>query len=180
MNDWWNDPPEEPEMPVLENLIPFFPVACPWCSDAKETRMAEFHHEETTYGPNDEFVGTEVEEFWHCENCEWTQDCTPEDYDNNPDPTILPGTVTRLGLHAKGLAGSIPSTLGGLTSLTRDLKLSYNELTGTLPTELGKLSQMTQTYRLVGWEFTTTTPDDVQLIAVPSAPVETRSTLAAA
>ena len=113
-----------------------------------------------------------------CENDWLGVHCASDD--NNPDPTILPGTVTRLGLHAKGLAGSIPSTLGGLTSLTRDLKLSYNELTGTLPTELGKLSQMTQTYRLVGWEFTTTTPDDVLLIAVPSAPVETRSTLAAA
>ena len=53
-----------------------------------------------------------------------------------------PSRVTGLNLRAKGLAGSIPTTLGSLSAL-QNLNLSSNQLTGAIPTQLGNLSDLT-------------------------------------
>ena len=45
----------------------------------------------------------------------------------------------RLDLHDKGLTGTIPAELGGLTYLTH-LHLSRNQLTGEIPAALGSLT----------------------------------------
>ena len=52
-----------------------------------------------------------------------------------------PSRVTGLNLRAKGLAGSMPTTLGSLSDL-QNLNLSRNELTGGIPAQLGSLSDM--------------------------------------
>ena len=57
--------------------------------------------------------------------------------------TVGPGTnrVVKLDLRNKGLTGSVPPELGGLTQL-RVLNLAHNRLTGAVPGELGGLSSL--------------------------------------
>ncbi|CAI8010313.1 LRR receptor-like serine/threonine-protein kinase RCH1 [Geodia barretti] len=65
-----------------------------------------------------------------------------------------PRRVVKLELGGKGLAGQIPSGLGGLTGL-RELDLSDNDLTGSIPSELGNLTALTELRlnknELTGW-----------------------------
>ena len=56
-----------------------------------------------------------------------------------------PKRVTKLSLHASGLAGAIPAQLGSLTALT-ELNLSRNRLSGAIPTQLGSLTKLTKLY----------------------------------
>ena len=61
------------------------------------------------------------------------------------DGVRLDGTplrIVRLDLREMGLTGSIPATLGNLSSLTY-LNLRSNQLTGSIPTELGNLPNLT-------------------------------------
>lgn len=60
-----------------------------------------------------------------------------------PSSLGLLSTLTKLDLRESRLTGTIPSQLGLLTSLTT-LLLAGNELSGTLPMELGNLSLLTQ------------------------------------
>ena len=57
-----------------------------------------------------------------------------------------PQRVASLGLSRRGLTGSIPRELGGLSNL-RELRLSNNQLDGEIPSELGNLSNL-ETLRL--------------------------------
>ena len=60
------------------------------------------------------------------------------------DGVTLGGTprrVTGLSLTLRGLTGSIPTELGGLTAL-RTLNLSGNKLVGAVPAELGSLTEL--------------------------------------
>ena len=50
--------------------------------------------------------------------------------------------VIALSLHDNQLSGSIPESLGQLTSLT-ELHLGYNQLTGSIPESLGQLTSLT-------------------------------------
>ncbi|KAJ7544710.1 hypothetical protein O6H91_09G090300 [Diphasiastrum complanatum] len=51
------------------------------------------------------------------------------------------GTVTRLDLGARGLAGPVPAAIGGLANLTI-LFLHQNNLNGTIPSEIGNLTSL--------------------------------------
>jgi hypothetical protein len=55
------------------------------------------------------------------------------------------GRISNISLQGKGLAGSIPSAIAELTSLT-GLYLRYNDLKGTIPSVLYKLSALTHLY----------------------------------
>ena len=59
--------------------------------------------------------------------------------------TLSGGRVGQLRRSGHGFAGTIPSELGDLSSLT-DLNLSANMLTGEIPAELGDLSSLTLLY----------------------------------
>ena len=58
---------------------------------------------------------------------------------------MVGGIVTDLDLSNNGLNGTLPITLGDLTSLS-SLSLNNNQLTGSIPTELGNLSDMVYLY----------------------------------
>jgi hypothetical protein len=51
------------------------------------------------------------------------------------------GVLTELDLWGNGLVGTIPDSLGGLSSL-QNLYLHANALVGTIPASLGKLQQL--------------------------------------
>ena len=68
------------------------------------------------------------------------------------------GRVTSLDLFEVGLRGSIPSSLGNLTSLTH-LNLAANSLTGTIPSSLGNLTNLT--YLAIWGEFTGSIPSSL-------------------
>ena len=72
--------------------------------------------------------------------------------------TDADGRVTRLDLFEVGLSGSIPSSLGNLTSLTH-LNLAANSLTGTIPSSLGNLTNLT--YLAIWGEFTGSVPSSL-------------------
>lgn len=55
------------------------------------------------------------------------------------------GAVANVSLQGKGLAGTLPPAVAGLTALT-GLYLHYNRLTGALPRELAALSRLTDLY----------------------------------
>lgn len=54
-------------------------------------------------------------------------------------------SLRRLDLDSNNLHGTIPSSLGSLTRLNR-LTLAVNSLTGTIPSQLGKLHQLRMLY----------------------------------
>ena len=56
--------------------------------------------------------------------------------------TLASGRVSEIDLLSGGLAGSIPTKLGRLSTLTK-LRLDSNSLTGSIPAELGTLSGLT-------------------------------------
>ncbi len=55
--------------------------------------------------------------------------------------TNTDGCVTEINLGSNNLAGSIPSEIGNLTSLT-NLNLEYNQLSDSIPTEIGNLTNL--------------------------------------
>lgn len=64
---------DEPEMPVLENLIPGFAVTCPCCGELAsfDTDIRKAYEDE---------LHDEVSHEWHCEECDWSQETTVEDW----------------------------------------------------------------------------------------------------
>merc|ERR1712151_550069 len=53
----------------------------------------------------------------------------------------LTGPVTEIDLNNYGISGSIPTEIGGLSSLTK-LILNHNTFYGTIPTEIGDLTNL--------------------------------------
>ena len=74
-----------------------------------------------------------------------------------------PPRVTELDLQGKGMAGKVPSELGGLTNLRR-LDLEYNRLTGPIPAELGNISTL-QDLRLGHNQLTGKIPSSLASLA---------------
>ena len=74
-------------------------------------------------------------------------------------PGIWGSRVVALELPLSGLAGTIPSGLGGLTDLT-ELNLRGNKLTGAIPAELGAL-EMLQTLDLAANRLTGAIPSEL-------------------
>ena len=70
-----------------------------------------------------------------------------------------PNRLTRIVLYDKGLNGTVPESLGRLSSLT-DLNLSTNELTGEIPDELGNLFSL-RVLNLRTNELTGEIPDEL-------------------
>ena len=58
-----------------------------------------------------------------------------------PGVTCIDGNVVEIRLGSQGMAGSIPSTVENLSSLT-DLDLSSNSISGTIPPEIGNLASL--------------------------------------
>ena len=52
--------------------------------------------------------------------------------------------VSEIDLNGNNLVGSLPTTLGRLTTMTRNLKLGSNKLTGSIPTEIGGITAIHQ------------------------------------
>lgn len=78
--------------PRVVNPMPDFPVICPRCRykgdrDENGNHRVALFHSETMY-INDEFFD-EVDEFWHCEHCDWQQDTEIEDYNNTLSEELL-------------------------------------------------------------------------------------------
>ena len=71
----------------------------------------------------------------------WSADTPITDWDGIRGLEGTPERVTKLYLHSKGLSGTIPSELGGMSSLTH-LYLHRNKLTGAIPAELSSLSSL--------------------------------------
>ena len=71
----------------------------------------------------------------------WSSDTPITDWDGIRGLEGTPERVTKLYLHSKGLSGTIPSELGGMSSLTH-LYLHRNKLTGAIPAELSSLSSL--------------------------------------
>jgi Leucine-rich repeat (LRR) protein len=59
--------------------------------------------------------------------------------------TCSSGVITGIDLNSKGLVGSLPSSIGSLTSLSR-LYLHTNSFNGTLPSSIGSLTSLTTLY----------------------------------
>ena len=78
----------------------------------------------------------------------WGADTALESWDgitvDEPDAGE-PQRVTELNLSLKGLDGTIPAGLSGLSALEA-LRLSVNDLTGSIPPELGELSALRDLY----------------------------------
>ncbi|BAS72835.1 Os01g0577600 [Oryza sativa Japonica Group] len=77
------------------------------------------------------------------------------------------GAVANVSLQGKGLAGTLPPAVAGLTALT-GLYLHYNRLTGALPRELAALSRLTDLYLNVN-NFSGPIPPEIA--AMPSLQV---------
>lgn len=73
--------------------------------------------------------------------------------------TVANGHVTELDLAGNQLMGSIPSSIGNLTSLLK-LDLCLNRLSGTIPTTIGNLTSLTS-LDLTGNELSGTIPDEI-------------------
>ena len=71
----------------------------------------------------------------------WSENTPITDWDGTRGLEGTPERVTKLYLHSKGLSGTIPSELGGMSSLTH-LYLHRNKLTGAIPAELSSLSSL--------------------------------------
>ena len=71
----------------------------------------------------------------------WSENTPITDWDGIRGLEGTPERVTKLYLHSKGLSGTIPSELGGMSSLTH-LYLHRNKLTGAIPAELSSLSSL--------------------------------------
>jgi len=77
--------------------------------------------------------------------------------------TVEGSRVTEIKLNNNNLTGTIPSELGGLSSL-QHLNLINNSLTGTIPSELGGLSSLTK-LRLHNNDLTGTIPTELSELA---------------
>ena len=82
---------------------------------------------------------------------------------NGINVTGTPGRVTRLDLSARGLTGTIPPALAGLSALVT-LDLSDNELTGEIPEDLAGLGSL-ETLRLSGNNLTGCIPMGLMSVA---------------
>ena len=69
--------------------------------------------------------------------------------------------VQEIDLNGNNLVGSLPTTLGLLTTLTRHLTLGSNKLTGSIPTEIGSLSKLTD-LRISYNAFTGAAPKELE------------------
>ena len=82
---------------------------------------------------------------------------------NGINVTGTPGRVTRLDLSARGLIGTIPPALAGLSALVT-LDLSDNDLTGETPEDLARLRSL-ETLRLSGNNLTGCIPMALMSVA---------------
>ena len=82
---------------------------------------------------------------------------------NGINVTGTPGRVTRLDLSARGLTGTIPPALAGLSALVT-LDLSDNDLTGEIPEDLAGLRSL-ETLRLSGNNLTGCIPMGLMSVA---------------
>jgi hypothetical protein len=76
--------------------------------------------------------------------------------------------VDGLDLTAGSLAGTVPSEIGLLSTMTRTLGLSVNSLSGTVPTQLGALSALSRTLDLTGNTISGTLPSQASLSLYPA------------
>jgi hypothetical protein len=69
--------------------------------------------------------------------------------------------ITQLALSQNAMGGQIPSQLGLLTSLTKNLLLGMNSFTGTLPSQIGQLTMLTAFFSFERNSFTGKIPSEI-------------------
>ena len=77
---------------------------------------------------------------------DWSPDFAMEDWDGVSLTDDEPRRVASLKLRSRGLTGSIPAALGGLTELTGLHVGADNSLTGAIPSELANLTKLQEFY----------------------------------
>ena len=91
-NDYLDpDRHQTPEMPVVEDAVAGRDLKCPACGETAEWHQTPM---DTDHGYIVDSDGVEPDLGWHCENCDWEQECTDDDvqrqakFDANLGPRI--------------------------------------------------------------------------------------------
>ena len=73
--------------------------------------------------------------------------------------------VVELQLGANGLAGSLPTELGGMTGMSANLDLRSNSLSNAIPTELGGMTGMETYFWLHVNKLNSSIPTEIGLMS---------------
>jgi len=115
----------QPEMPIVEDAIAGRDLKCPSCGET-----AGWHSDMTT--GDDEFK-PEPDLGWHCEDCDWWQECTDDDvqrqakFDKDLQPRI-DACWDKIHKHVRKFATTPEEFFGGLSIPEGDFKWDGDEV----------------------------------------------------